>query len=316
MQYFVYALSKKWQTIVAALSCPDEKTGKQAFVMACQQLARNLEDSICGVVSLNERTTINVHGSEGQGTVKLKFKVQDFEIAAKQTKERFSEGNASGSYDDFMRTVGVAMAELTGDIEPVRVSFSVVEEKVEDIVKNEFSKLEHDVETREHEVVDAIHSIFDRANRRTIPQSDYVANRKQAAIGEGHLQSAIATYNASVVLADEPANVNINGIAPVVLPIPVYLVELPAPVVSEDLPDFDKDGFFEPQELFANRTGWSERTLENHREKKNNPIWFENGTIGKSRAGHFFRTINNKHNSPYEYFVYHDPEKNRRLHKQ
>ena len=66
MKFFVYALCKRMEMVIAALSCPDEKTAKLAYVAACQDVGRDLEDSLCGIVRINERTTINVHDRDGQ----------------------------------------------------------------------------------------------------------------------------------------------------------------------------------------------------------------------------------------------------------
>jgi len=271
--------------------------------MACQQMERDLEDSVCGVLHIKDRATINVHGSDGQGTVKLRFKVKDFEIAEKQTKERFFDGTAGGCYDSFMRSVESALEELTGEIEPARGSLSIVEEKIEDIVKTEFSKLEHEVEACEHEVEDAIHGIFGNAAEKPVTISQPEASVIQAAIKTRHPQSSAGAYNTPVGLADEPANVNLNGIDPIVLPIPVFIVESPNPVPLKDFPNFDSEGFWESQAAYANRMRYSVSTLRKYRETNSGVAWSECGTLGKDKHGNIFRKKNGKPNSSFLYFV-------------
>ena len=84
-------------------------------------------------------------------------------------------------------------------------------------------------------------------------------------------------------------------------------------LTSKEVPDFDKDGFWETQEKFAKRTKYSESTLKKHREAVSNPMPLEGSTIKKSSVGHFFRAITVASNSSFEYFVYDDPEKARLL---
>ena len=87
MKHYVYALCKKMEMIVAALSCPDEKTAKLAYVAACQDVGRDLEDSLCGIVRVEEDAMIKIHGNDGRD-IKLRFGIGDFELAEKQTKIR------------------------------------------------------------------------------------------------------------------------------------------------------------------------------------------------------------------------------------
>jgi hypothetical protein len=319
MRHFIYALSKKKRMLVAALSCPDEKTGNRAYMMACQQTGLDLDDSVCGVIRVNAHATINVHDDDSHGTSKLKFDVDDFEFAELQTRERIHEGKIGGRYDNFMRSVEVALEELTGEIEPAMHSCSITEAKVRDIVRTELlPMIEHDIE-------DTISGIFDSMREKpvTITQSaSNVANQIQAVININRIDSTLRkAYREDTSSAIFPivAAIKENTVAfekyATRLDGTFHLLERESHL-SEDLPDFDKDGFFESQELFASRTGWSENTLEKHRETKSHPVWVKDGAVGKSKAGHFFRAVNDKPNSPYEYFVYYDLEKSRRFHKQ
>ena len=312
--------------VVAALSCPDEKTGKRAYLMACEHNGWHLEDSLRGVICINTQATLNVHDECGQGTTTLEFGVDDFEFAESQTKARIGEGKTDEWFDNFMRSVDFEMVGLTGEIESATSSRLMTKAEVRNILKDELAPI------IEHGVEDAIGGIF--GNTKGLPPVS--------------IPPSVPNVTNQIQVA-----VNINGVDPAVLPIPVCLVDQPTPVATvtdvpivaaikentaafekyaarfdetfpppepeplkpEILPDFDNDGFFESQEQFASRTGWSESTLKKHREKQNNPVWFQDGTMGKSKVGHFFRLVSHKHNSPYEYFVYHDPEKTRCLHK-
>ena len=79
--------------------------------------------------------------------------------------------------------------------------------------------------------------------------------------------------------------------------------------IPEDLPDFDKDGFWESHKKFAERTKYTLSALQKHREAKEKPTWFNDGTLGKTRVGHYIKKIQDTPVPLYEYFVYHDPEK-------
>jgi len=217
MKYFVYAINKKLETIVAALSCPDEKTGKQAYVMACQQMERDLDDSVCGVVHINDRTTIKVHDNDSHDTVRLHFWINDFETAAKQTRERLCEGKTGGGYDDLMQSVGVAMEELTGNIDPVMHSCAttetvpMTEEEVRALVRTEVMPvIEHDVEN-------VLSGILCNTTGKpvTILQSvSSVADQTQSACEQEHPKSAAEAQDDSIPLLEKPNETIISGIAP------------------------------------------------------------------------------------------------------
>ncbi|MDR0327356.1 MAG: hypothetical protein LBI05_03560 [Planctomycetaceae bacterium] len=100
-------------------------------------------------------------------------------------------------------------------------------------------------------------------------------------------------------------------------PIPVVFAP-EEETIPEDLPDFDKDGFWEPQEKFAERTQYGVGTLQKHREAKEKPRWFKfNGSaIGKTnggKIGHYIKKIQDTPVPLYEYFVFNDSEKTRLL---
>ena len=201
-QYFVYAINKKWQEIVAALSCPDEKTGRQAYLMACQQMGWDLEDSVCGVAHINDRTTIKVRDSDGHGTIRLHFRVGDFETAAKQTKERICEGKTGGKYDELMRSVGFALEELTGEIEPAMHSYSITE-AANTAETGLFSKFEHGAEIIGHAIEGVIHGVF----------GNTIAHQLQTARGNGHPKSPAEGYDDSMPLRESTTEMIVKGIA-------------------------------------------------------------------------------------------------------
>ena len=319
------------EMVIAALSCPDEKTAKLAYVAACQDVGRDLEDSLCGVVRIDDHTTINVHDRDGRDA-KLSFKIGDFEDAEAQTKTRIHEGKTGGWADNFMRSVEFALEELTGKIAPAMHPLSttgqasMTEEEVRAIVKSEVMPV------IEHDVVDAISGIFASTTSKPVAFSQSasnVTNQIQAVVNINGVDSALRRAyreDTTEILAPAVAAIKENRVANTAafekfstrLDETLHLTEQKFHT-PEELPDFSNDGFFEPQKQFISRTGWSKRTLKKHRETKYNPVWLQDGTIGKSKVGHFFKMVGNKKNSSYEYFVYNDPEKTRRLlhkHKQ
>jgi hypothetical protein len=155
----------------------------------------------------------------------------------------------------------------------------------------------------EHDVEDVMRSVFGNAKGKTvaIPQSYF--NAIQVASGRGHPKSTVESYTDTIEWTDEPANVNINGIDPVVLPIPVFIVASPKPVTQEIFPDFDKEGFWESQGEYANRINCCVGTLRKYRETDSGVAWSKCGTLGKDKHGNIFRRENGKSNSSYLYFV-------------
>jgi hypothetical protein len=85
------------------------------------------------------------------------------------------------------------------------------------------------------------------------------------------------------------------------------------PLTTNEVPNFDKDGFWETVNKFSDRTKYKVSTLKKHREAISDPIPLEGSTIKKSCVGHFFRPITKSSTSSYEYFVYDDPGKARLL---
>lgn len=212
MKYYVYALNEKLQMIVAALSCPDEKTGKRAYMIACQHLAWDLDDLLRGVISVDACATISMSNATGEGMTELDFGADDFEFAETKTRERISAGSTGEWHDDFMRAVDIALKGLTGNIGLEKYPLSITEEEFINIVRTElFPKFEHEVE-------DTISGIFSKNNGypMTNPQSDSnVGCQMQVANGNGLQTSAMAVYKDSIEWNDEPAHVNVSGITPV-----------------------------------------------------------------------------------------------------
>ena len=229
MKHYVYALCKKMEMIVAALSCPDEKTAKLAYVAACQDVGRDLEDSLCGIVRVEEDAMIKIHGNDGRD-IKLRFGIGDFELAEKQTKVRIGRGRASGWCDNFMRSVEFALEELTSEIDPAMHAYS---EATNTARTGLFPKLEHGAEIIGHAIGGVLHSVFGYTKEKpaTISQPHSHAYPMHTANGNGHQKSAVEAFSDLIEWTDEPANVNLNGIDPTVLPIPVNVVAQPKPVI-------------------------------------------------------------------------------------
>ena len=81
-----------------------------------------------------------------------------------------------------------------------------------------------------------------------------------------------------------------------------------------DIPDFDKDGFWVSREFFASKTDYSKNTLRNYCESAKSIQWLnEECTLGRNKAGHFLKRDGNKSNSTYVFFLYHDEAKNSRF---
>jgi len=221
----------------------------------------------------------------------LHFRVGDFETAAKHTKERISEGKTGGCHDDLMRSVGFALEKLTGEIDPAMHSYpvteqaSITEEEVRAIVKAEVMPI------IEHDVGNAISGILCNTTGKPIAMSQSatnVTNQIQAVVNINGVDPALRkAYREDTIeiFAPTVAAIKENTVANTAVlekfSTRLHLMEQKFHT-PEGLPDFIKDGFFESQEVFSKRTGWSKRTLKNHRLKRNNPEWFQDGTIGKS----------------------------------
>jgi hypothetical protein len=160
-------------------------------------------------------------------------------------------------------------------------------------------------------------------------------SQTQAATGVG-VSGIVKAYEASIEKSDgTPANVRDNDAIDAInkntdamneqtafmkesllKSIPIHFSEESESPSREDIPDFAKDGFFETQREFANRTGYAMDSLNRHRETNRGMVWLnEEKTLGMSEVKHFFQKTSNKSNSPYKYFVYHDAEKNDRFMK-
>ena len=327
MKYFVYALSKKLRMIIAALSCPDETTGKRAYMMACQHMDWHLEDSVYGLIRVKTHATISVHNGEDQGTNKLNFNVTDFEFAELLTKERICEGKTNEWHDNFMRLVDYAMEELTDDVELLMHPCSTTEEEARDSIRAEFfPKLGYKAE-------DVLHSIVDHTKEHPAAISQSVLTATQAASGNGHTKSAVDAYNDSIEWADEPANVNINRIALGVLPIPVNVVDQPKPIISavvainrlcnrldepisvyqvpkpnsviqEDIDELldridANDTRWVSAQEYADAVGCKVSTLRKYRETENGVVFsLKNPLMGMDKAHNIFRKTGYEQNAP------------------
>ena len=88
-------------------------------------------------------------------------------------------------------------------------------------------------------------------------------------------------------------------------PIPVYYNnEKYKPFIQEHLPDFTK-GIWESEAEYAKRKGCSVKTLKKYRETNSGAVRLtEDSMYLRDGDGNILRKVNDKLNSPYEYFVH------------
>jgi hypothetical protein len=71
----------------------------------------------------------------------------------------------------------------------------------------------------------------------------------------------------------------------------------------EDCPVEGNGGHWEPQKVYADRVGLKESTLVQYRQTMNGVRLSIDGLWGIDKAGHTFKRLGDKSNSPYQYFV-------------
>ena len=193
--------------ITAALSCPNEKIGKRAYLMACQHLGWDLDDPLRGVAAIDLHITINLNDENGcsQSATVVKFDIDDFEFAESQTKECLSSGNIEEWYDHFMKYVDLALKELMDEMESAVLPCPMVEEEISGVFMNESILI-----TEQGIVVD---NVFDNTHERSTVSrlGSEVASMTQTASGKGHPKSAVTAHNDSIERANEPLEVIVKN---------------------------------------------------------------------------------------------------------
>jgi hypothetical protein len=146
------------------------------------------------------------------------------------------------------------------------------------------------------------------ASRQQRPKRMSAKDRRalEHARAQSHTSSA---FPPQTQVADDlvvpSVNINENITAPI-----AELNKLPvAPeTVTEQgdiLDDFDEtNGRWVSQEEYQNHTGYKKNSLNSYRETKKGAVFSKKAPrVGMDKPGNFFRKVNNKPNSPYEYFL-------------
>jgi len=238
MKYYIYTLDKKLQMITAALPCPDEKTGKQAYLLACQHLGWGLDDPRRGVVSIDSNVTIDLDDEEGgQGTIHLQFELSDFEFAESRTKECIASDGVKEWFDQFMQQVNAEFLALD-HYNPTAVASSP--------------------ETDEEG-----HGNIAKESPNMIESSDSdVANIPHAASGRGIVGSALKSHDAPIEWANEPVEVVVKNepvevvVADTLSEQDIFHAQYMAGLALEYASDVDKWHFI--SETKFNGKGWAD----------------------------------------------------------
>jgi hypothetical protein len=305
-QYYVYALDTEKGLITAALSCPDERTAKRAYLSA----RRKMETGNCfashfhfNYSIVNAVCSIKYQKFNGWN-VEEGFERSDFEDAESVTKDNIPKFEKKYRYHDsknwecypadilFMRHVQSALSAIFLGFDP------------QDIPAEE--------QMPSWETVPATNVDTD---------TDAPPVLTIAASGQGSPKSGMTAaeeaYQASIEWTDDPAEVNVNNPKEISDPIvaaiekqtavleKAYFGKESGTLTQEHYPA-DKEGFWEPQKEYADRMNLKESTLQRYRETSNGARRSKDGTWGIDKAGNIFKREGDKPNSPYLYFVNHD----------
>lgn len=123
LKYYVYALDLRSDCITAAVSCPDKKTAKQAFLIASRKMKpesnmRDFHFRYIGVVPQEDSdgldwlgTGVEIQYVKGE-LIKKTFNTDDFVFAETQTEECLNDSQNCLDIE-FMREVKLAISSLT-----------------------------------------------------------------------------------------------------------------------------------------------------------------------------------------------------------